>query len=52
MKRLLNFIKKQTAFVYQNNVLRVTFYLMIVAAILLVYLYAKNVPIAFVYNDF
>ncbi len=52
MKKLTNFIMSLTTKVYQNSVLRVLFYVLVVALLLALYLLTDGQKIEFVYNDF
>ncbi len=52
MKKLTSFIANLTTKVYQNSILRVSFYILVIALLLALYLFTDGQKIEFVYNDF
>ena len=52
MKKWMRFIVDLTDKIYHNSFLRVAFYLCIIAALVLLYLFTDGQKIEFVYNDF
>ncbi len=52
MKKLMRTITDISTAVYSNSVLRIAFYLLVIAALVAVYLFTDGQKIEFVYNDF
>lgn len=52
MKKLTRFISDLGNKIYSNPVLRITFYVAVIAAIAALFLFAEGAKIEFVYNDF
>ncbi|MBQ7800175.1 MAG: hypothetical protein IJ370_06755 [Oscillospiraceae bacterium] len=52
MKKLTSFITSLTTKICQNSVLRISFYVLVIALLLALYLFTDGQKIEFVYNDF
>ena len=52
MKKLTSFITKATGKIYVNPSLRISFYLFVVALLVVIFLFTDGQKIEFVYNDF
>lgn len=52
MKKLMRIITDTTAKIYNNSFLRIGFYVLVIAALIALYLFADGQKIEFVYNDF
>ena len=52
MKKLMRFIADSAEKIYSNSFLRITFYVLVIAALVALYLFTDGQKIEFVYNDF
>ena len=52
MKKLTAFITSLTTKIYQNNFLRISLYVLVIALLLALFLFTDGQKIEFVYNDF
>lgn len=52
MKKLMRIITDISTSLFNNSILRITFYLLVIAALVAVYLFTDGQKIEFVYNDF
>ncbi|MEE1279536.1 MAG: teichoic acid D-Ala incorporation-associated protein DltX [Oscillospiraceae bacterium] len=52
MKKLMRIITAISTSLFNNSILRVAFYLLVIAALVAVYLFTDGQKIEFVYNDF